>query len=281
MKICFWNLFQIGDMYFASYFVQRIYQLNPEYDIYFQGKAGDVFYGDVPRLATSDLFFLNTEFRSSDGWPKKKHMILNDILYVNTWCAALGHRETDLDIECWFSLISELNQAYDLCLKLDDDLLSNYRIKTFEIPTKPVVQPAGDWFIFNYTPKSVSGANHYVERLQQFIRLNHKNNTIYLAEYDQSLDGLENIVMIASEKTRSCANLVVMWQLAQHCKNIMLLPSGSSLTFLHQLKHIKSNLYMLGHQSITDNVNHAIKVLYGAQVQTITNLPLVSETDAI
>jgi hypothetical protein len=128
-------------------------------------------------------------------------------------------------------------------------------------------------FIFNYVPRSLqfdmSTLNNYITELA-------KNSKIILSCFDSVHDNNSNITFIDRDyglrQDPSCKNLIDLWEIAIQCKTVVILPTGSSWTFLHKLNNIRDKqLYMFKSPHYSHILNDSINIL-GKNQNLISNI---------
>lgn len=306
MKICFYNLNHIGDVYFLSLFLNIICKQNENNNFFYYTINGDAFLeninnltriynniekdysdklinGNAPETLLNNIILniLLSNKMETDG-AKILNVLNEEILFVNTWCNSAYLNYTDFDltsgIDSHKGLILKLNHEFNLSLKFDINInhikesiqnISFYEnhniIKDDETDLKETI------FIFNFKPRSLT---YDMNMLNRFISNLSINNKIILSSYDSLFDNFNNIKFIDKNygifPIPSCKNLVYIWEIAVKCKKIFLLPTGSSLTFLHKLKDIKKDqIYMLNDLQYCNRLNDNINLLVGENINLI------------
>jgi len=274
MKICFYSLAHIGDVYFSSLFIRRICQLNPEINFYYYCIQGDIFFqgisniqridyisnnynrelinGEPPEqlLDNSTLSFMS---QSIGSWTKYKVQIYNgeEILFINTWCDAIECTDFELISanNCWSNIIERINMECGFTLQYE---CSVYKDLIYDIPVEfchkesSAIDYDHTIFVFNYKPRSVGCDFH---KLKNYILSLSECNKVILACYDSVFDGNPNIQFIDRDfglsPSPSCSNLVQIWKIAKKCHKVIILPTGSSWIFFHELTELKKGqIYM-------------------------------------
>ena len=118
-------------------------------------------------------------------------------------------------------------------------------------------------FIFNYKPRSV----HFdMNRLENYIDFQVKNNKVILANYSKKYDNNENVLFFEKcfniKPTPDCLNLKKIWDIICYCKKIIILPCGATWTFFHKLPDLKKNqIYMFEGDSYITKLNNNIRFI--------------------
>ena len=297
MKICFYNMNHIGDVYFSSLFIKLICNLNPGKQFLYYFINGDIFLENINNIKRigkiEDKYrenlingnppenLLNNEILQiliQNNMQKQcaKIIILDneEILFINTWCASdiLNHDDFDIypAMNSYHNLVQFINNEYQLNIhfKLENatELLQsiNYYNTLFSEKYSNVVLN-DTTIIFNYVPRSL----HFnIDTLNNYINELSKTTKIILSSYNQIFENNENIKFIDKDynivPNPSCSNLIEIWEIAIKCKKIIILPSGGSWTFFHKLNAIKDDqIYILDGKNYCDRLNNIINLLLG------------------
>lgn len=287
MKICFFNTNHIGDIYFSSFFIRRICELNPEVDFYYYCIQGDIFFrglsnikrivmvepnyyselvnGEPPEQLLNDSM-LSFILNNIGSWTKYKVEIYNgeEILFINTWCAVNEHMDFELISanNCWANIIERTNREFGFILTYE---CSNYKDLIYNIPIDDfaTIDYDNTVFIFNYKPRSLEFNSN---ALNEYIFTTSKTKKVIVACYDSNLDGYPNIFFIDRDfgvyPTPCCSNLIYLWKIAKKCHKVVLLPSGSSWTFFHELRDLTvGQLYIFDSLSYCNSLNNMISLI--------------------
>lgn len=280
MKICFYTLLHIGDVYLSSFFINHLCNLNKDKQFYYYFICGDVFFSDtinIKRLNIEEynksLYnhykFKNGEppenyidnkllnFLKSNNMDKKGTNILNynddEILFINTWCVSDILNTDDFNIQTYNNAFSKLikyvndNYKLDLVYNLDNYyMLLNYNnydnIKNDNISLD--IDYDNTIFVFNFQPRSY---NYNLNNLYNYCLNNilKQNKKIIFTNYTNEFYNIENVKFIDRdfniEYDYTCVNLIKIWSIAIKCNKIIILGTGGSWTFNHLLKDIKDN----------------------------------------
>lgn len=299
MKLCFYNMAHIGDVYFSSLFIKLICNLNKEKQFYYYSIIGNIFFENIENIKKINnieknysVNFLNgyspEQFVNSDILQLLKQnkmeaegfriLKLNneDVLFINTWCGSkyIYHAGSDFDISSainpYKNLIEILNNEYklDLHYKIEDpkELLkdTNYYNELF-LEKYSNIDLNDSVLIFNFTTRSlylnINSLNNYIRELS-------KTTKIILTCYNEIFDNNENIKFIDKDynihPNPSCSNLIEIWEIAIKCNKIIIIPSGCSWTFLHKIKELRENqLYLFENTGYIDRLNNNINILLG------------------
>ena len=291
MKICFFNTNHIGDIYFSSFFIRRICELNPEIDFYYYCIQGDIFFRGVSNIKRIDMVKMNYDSELLNGeppenlidksmlsfilenigsWTKYKVEIYNEeeILFINTWCAA--NQCTDFELisanNCWSNIVERTNREYGFTLQYE---FSCYKDLIYDIPVEfchkddSAIDFDNTIFVFNYKPRSL---NFDFDKLQNYISSLSESKKVIVACYDAMFDGNPNIRFIDRDfglyPTPCCSNLIHIWNIAKKCKKVVLLPSGSTWTFFHELRDLKvGQLYIFDSPLYCNSLNNMISLI--------------------
>ena len=291
MKICFFNTNHIGDIYFSSFFIRRICQLNPEIDFYYYCIQGDIFFQGVSNIQRINRLQKNYNSELINGEPPEQLLdnstlsfILNtigswtkykvekyngeEILFINTWCAV--NQCTDFELiagnNCWSNIVERTNREFGFTLQYE---CSVYRdlIYKFEIEFCHKEYSDIDYdntiFIFNYKPRSLE---FDYNKLQNYILSLSESKKVIVSCYDSILDGNSNIRFIDRDfgfyPTPCCSNLVYLWRIAKKCHKVVILPTGSSWIFFHELTDLlKGQLYMFDCPNYCNSLNSMISLI--------------------
>ena len=305
MDICFYNMNHIGDIYFSSLFINLICKLNKKCNFYYYFINGDIFFKNIPNIQRICPIEDNYLGNISNGSPPEdylnnqvikilqnnkmesigaKSIIFNgkNILFINTWCASeyLKHRDYDIRnaIESYEKFIQLLqsNHNLNLCFKINQpiELIEHINEKNIIYEKNNYNIDDDTTFVFNFKPRSLSFDSH---NLNKFIRNLSKDSKIILSSYESIFDNNNNIKFIDKDynihPTPNCANLLNIWEIAIKCNKIILLPTGSSWTFLHKLNIIRQNqIFMLNNSHYCNLLNEKINFLLGENKNPINNL---------
>lgn len=306
MYICFYNMFHIGDVYFMSLFLNIICKQNKNIDFFYYTINGDIFFKHITNLHRLSPNDNNYSSNLVNGQPPEQllnksifNVLINfssvsykilkynndNILFVNTWCKALPlkYDEFDIDsaIKSFKDLILKINENFNYSLKFDinnpcDDILNNYNKINISIEYNKDIQDINNntIFIFNYIPRSIS---YNMNILNNYISYLSMNNNVILASYNNIFQGNKNIKFIDKDygiiPEPSCQNLLTIWNIAVKCKKIIILPSGGSWTFLHQLENIKKDqIYMFNNKHYEVVLNNYINTLTGEKKDIINSI---------
>jgi hypothetical protein len=294
MDICFYNLNHIGDIYFSSLFINIICKLNKQYKFYYYFINSDIFFKNITNIQR--LYPIEDNYLGNliNGSPPEKHLNNNvleflltnkmesigakniqvngkNILFINTWCASeyLKYRDYDIlnAIEAYKNLILllQLHHNVNLSFKINKPLeLIEHINEENSIYTKNNYNIDDDTiFIFNFKPRSLIFDLH---SLNNIILTLARSKKIILSSYDILFDNNINIKFIDKDyniyPTPNCMNLLNIWEIAIKCEKILILPTGSSWTFLHKLNIIKQNqIFILNNTHYANLLNKNINFL--------------------
>ena len=297
MDICFYNMNHIGDIYFNSLFINLICKLNTNFNFFYYFINGDIFFKNIPNiqricpiennyigdivngsppenlLNNQVIKFLKNNKMETIGARTVKFNGKN-ILFINLWCNSsyLKHNDYDITdaIKSYEKLIQILqsNHNLSLCFKIKQpiELIEHINEKNIMIDEKNNYNVDADTiFIFNFKPRSELFDTN---KLNKFILNLSKDNKIILSIYDSTFDNNNNIKFIDNDfnihPKPNCENLLNIWEIAIQCNKIVLLPTGSSWTFLHKLNIIKQNqIFMFNNSRYCDLLNKKINFLLG------------------
>ena len=196
-----------------------------------------------------------------------------NILFINTWCVSnyLNHYDFDIvsALSSYRNLIETINKEYNLnimyCSKKLSSLYNNITINEKIIEKYENIELNDTIFIFNYVPRSL---NFNMVNLNNYISNLSENNKIILSCYNNIFETNQNIKFIDRDygiiQTPNCNNLVELWEIAVKCNKIIMLPTGSSWTFLHKLDKINENqLYMFDGREYIQRLNTIIQYFVG------------------
>jgi hypothetical protein len=293
MEICFYNLNHIGDIYFASLFINLICKQNPDINFLYYFINGDIFFKHIKNLKR--ISSLEQKYNSTvvNGCPPEDQLdknilslflqnnmekvgmkIINvneqNILCVNTWCASeyllIDNNIYDFEIShaihTYKKLINIINYDYNMNLTLNinsNDIIDNvYKydsIDNYENLSQTI-------FIFNYRPRSEPFSLHSLNKIIDDIS---KDNNVILSCYDSIFHENSNIKFVDKDYNisfePSCENLLKLWEIASKCKKIIMLPTGSSWTFLHKLDVLKEDQLFIVHSHYQKKLNDNILFL--------------------
>ena len=303
MSICFYNMNHIGDIYYASLFINIICNLNKEYQFYYYFINGDIFFkniDNIKRLGEIEENYLNNLLNGNPPENLINNKILKiliennmqtlgaeiikldnkDILFINTWSASNYLKNLDCDIkssiQAYKNLIKIVNNRFILNLnfKLEDpkELLKDMNFYNNLYLTKYLNNYLNDTiFIFNYIPRSV---NFDINKFNNYILELSKQYKIILSCHNIIFDNNKNIQFIDKDyhiiSNPNCSNLIEIWEIAIKCKKIIILPTGSSWTFFHKLYEINEDqIFMFGNNLYVDRLNNNINLLLGENKKII------------
>jgi len=302
MKICFFNTNHIGDIYFSSFFIRKICQLNPEVDFYYYCIQGDIFFQGVSNIHRIDNFQNNYNCELVNGEPperildnsmlsfilenigsytKYKVEIYNgeEILFINTWCYV--NKYTDFELisanNCWSNIVERTNREYGFELKYEcsvyKDLIYDIHLE-FCQKEDCAIDYDHTIFIFNYKPRSL---DFDYNKLCDYILNISETKIVLLACYESRFMGLPNIRFIDRDfglyPSPSCLNLLQIWKIVKKCNKIIILPTGSSWTFFHELDDLwMDQIYMFKSSSYCNSLNNMISLTYPNIQNMIQNI---------
>jgi len=308
VNILFYNLNHIGDVYLSSGFINTLVEQNSNINFYYYYILGDCFLlkkknlkrinncesvystdlqsGDPPEhLVCSD--FLNILLENK--FEKKQLIIQNfdnkQYLLLNTWAAAPVIKHNDFDLisamDGWKRLIIETSKIIKHPLKFHitphidlTNMMTDYPV--YELSEEEKNKMKDYIFIFNYKPRSV---DFDMNRFENYIDFQVKNNKVMLANYSKKFDNNENILFFEKyfniKPTPDCLNLKKIWDIICYCKKIIILPCGSGWTFFHKLKQLRSNqIYIWQGNEYTEKLNNNIKFINNKNNVNINNAHL-------
>lgn len=203
------------------------------------------------------------------------------ILFINTWILPLSEylKKDTLDFDyphyntLWELLINKINKEFNLNLyyKLENKLdliINNFREDLVELPSHICInyeKLSDTVFIFNFMPRSVTfNMNYFHNWIKRFSIV----NKIMLACYHDDFKNNPNITFFDREydtkPAPDCSNLIKLWKIAKLCKKIVVVPSGSSWTFLHEMDELLNNkLYIISYGNYSELLNNNIFYFYG------------------
>lgn len=271
MKLCFYNLFQIGDIYFSSFFIKAICESNKDMNFYYYFKNGDIYFKNIENIKRINTIEEYTDNHVS-GISKTENLINNDILnllkcnmdnigaqllninnekilFINTWCMSkyLLHLEYDIvsAMSSYRNCIQKINNDFNLNIKYDvncKELLKNTHYNVYSNKYQNISYDETT-LIFNYIPHSCN--NYNMHHLNNYIKELSKTTKIILTCYNIMFKDNPNISFIDNDyniiPNSSCSNLVEIWEIAIKCNKIIIIPSGCSWTFFHKIHEIKEN----------------------------------------
>ena len=296
MNICFYNLAHIGDVYSSASFIRLVCNSNADKQFYYYFILGDIFLKDVKNIKRIDNFenhyssnlvnghepekLINSGFHyyiQQNIYSHSPYNILNvngqDYLFVNTWCSAMRINDFDYSagFTAWPNLIEKLNYEFHLDINLNPikrkDLVlhvENNEFTEVELSSIAVTELNDTIFVFNYVPRSVS---FNMNELNNYILKLSATNKVLVSTYDALFDNNMNVsffdIKFNIKPDPFCTNIIKLWKIAKLCKKIILLPTGSSWTFLHEIDYIKEDkLYMYGNHHYCNLLNDNICFLF-------------------
>ena len=297
MDICFYNMNHIGDIYFNSLFINLICKQNPDINFLYYFINGDIFFKNIPniqRICPIENHYLGNIINGSPPENLLNNQVIKflqnnkmettgaktikfngkNILFINLWCNSSYLKHIDYDItdaiKSYEKLIQILqsNHNLSLCFKINQpiELIEHINEKNIMIDEKNNYNVDADTiFIFNFKPRS---GNYDEKLLNKFIINLSKDNKIILSSYDSTFDNNNNIKFIDKHYNihpiPNCVNLLNIWEIAIQCNKIVLLPTGSSWTFLHKLNIINQNqVFMFNNSQYCNLLNKKINFLLG------------------
>lgn len=231
MKICFYSMAHIGDVYLMSILMNIICKSNKNIQFYYYTILGDTFFkhlknlkrineyeeyndilidGNPPENLLKNKLFINkylyTTFdnliRDIDGEFSEKN---SDFLLINTHCGIVGHNDFEIIdmIEKWKDKINYLNIKYKLNIRFipnPKDMIIPFGTNENNIKLESIVNTSykKKFFIYNYCPRSLG--NFLIEYKTYFNNyvlniLQQNKDTIFIfSTYDKLFDGRENII---------------------------------------------------------------------------------------
>ena len=301
--ICFYSLQHIGDIYFCSTMINEICKSNPDLQFYYYSIHGTIFFEGISNIKRIDNLESEYIIPIANGEPpenlidRKLFDILlphactssinlnyngSEILFINVWCASPYLNHTDFcfnsAIYSYNKMINIINNQYNI--NLNFPLPNPYSILHFmnKNSYKNINVIPDDLketiFIFNYIPRSLS---FDMNKLNKYINEISSLSKVILTCHDSIYDNNENVTFI--DKTYgiypvpSAENLLQIWDIASECKKVIILPTGSSWTFLHKLNKLGTDIvFMFNAESYTARLNDNIKFLTGVDKEVISNI---------
>lgn len=208
------------------------------------------------------FFFLKDELMWNKGMNVMNYNN-EDILFVNTYDHSeyfIKHNSYNLNsnFRTMKYIVEDINNKYDMKLKYNIDDENMYLEKTIDrhidlfnpysyIQNNIDINELKDSiFIFNFITRSVH--TNLIELCNFFDKDEYKNEKLIFADsttITEKIKSRNNVKYIdidfCIQKKPSCENLYVIWEIAIHCKKIVIIPSGSTWTFLHKLNEINEN----------------------------------------
>ena len=296
VNIVFYNLNHIGDCYISSFFINFIVEQNPNINFNYYFIQGDSFIKNRPNISRINKEEFNNRYsKELHSGEAPENLINNNFLkfllqhkyqlsqiraesynntnylFLNTWCAApiVGHADFDLGgaFEGWKKLMldvkKQLNVELIFDLKPNIDFVNIFTdYNDYKLNDEEMKKMKDIIFIFNYKPRSchinINNRNRLIESLIN-------NNKVMLANYEKQFEN-NNVLFFDRkfniEPAPDCLNLKYMWDIICHCKKIVILPTGSSWTFLHKLKDLKNDqIYMHQGDSYITRLNSNIRFI--------------------
>jgi hypothetical protein len=300
MQICFYNINHIGDVYFSSLFINEICNCNKDISFLYYFIQGDCFFESIPNIKRIDNLENVYKGKLHNGSPpedlldKSILQILlhnnmqktgskiikikgDDILFVNTWCISyhLNHDDYEINsaLKSYNNLILTINNNFGTSLNYNKthipstDYLCMSQSKQYDGLEETV-------FIFNYYPRS---EQFDMNKLNNFILKESKTTKIILSIHDNVFGNNPNIKFVDKDfdiyPIPNCKNLIDIWEIASKCKKVILLPTGSSWTFLHKIYNLKpQQLVMFNSSEYCNKLNNLINTICNADKQIVCNL---------
>ena len=304
MKICFYNMNHIGDIYIFAALFNILCEINESIEFSYFAIQGDTFFntrlqnlkkigkiytkynntlinGKPPEeLLNNDILTILINNNMASSQLKCLKIDGEDILCINTWANAPIIKHIDFDlydaIRGWNSIINEINLRYNINLKFEiqnkNHLFNNVSMSLQQYDNTPI--DTDTIFIFNYIPRSVQ---YNMNSLYKMIIELSKTNKIMLSCYDEYLSNYTNIDFFDRKYNitpePSCFNLIKLWNIIINCKQIYITPTGSSWTFIHTLNEIKTNqVYMINSYMYADILNKNINWLLDKNINLVNNI---------
>lgn len=201
-----------------------------------------------------------------------------DVLFINTWCLSLHLNHSDYEInsaiKSYNNLISTINNNFGLSLNFNKIYTPSIDYLCMSQNNDNNIIDQETVFIFNYCPRS---AVFDMNKLNNFISTLSKTSNIILSCYDNVFENNPNIKFIDKDfkiyPVPNCKNLIDIWEIASKCKKVILLPTGSSWTFLHKLDSLKPHqLVMFNSPEYCNKLNDLINIICNADKQIVCNL---------
>ena len=311
MEICFYNFFHIGDTYFSSMFINLICSSNSNVNFYYYFINGHCFFENIPNIKSiqgpeenysGTLInghppenLLNTKYlkllhQNNMQWTGDKIITVEgkNVLFINTWCISDNLKHGDYHISSalnsYQNLIKTINSKYNLSLefKINTPIelirhITHFDCRDWDANKYNECDYTNTIFIFNFVPRSL-GIN--MGNLNDVISQLRKSNNIILSCYNSLFDNNSNIKFVDKDynirMTPSCRNLIYMWDIASKCKNIVVLPTGSSWCFLHKLDVLRDNqIQMFGSDDCCNKLNGNVNFLLGENKNLIKSFGLI------
>lgn len=201
-----------------------------------------------------------------------------EYVFVNTWCACMGHDDFNFESAStsWSKSFKLLNDNYDYSFKFNfDNVLSI--INDNSIPRPLLRENVTEFFnktgstykktifCYNYIPRSLPLNSEKLQSYLQFIS-NKTDTLLILATHNDNLCSKPNViscdVTLHIEKQMSCENLLHTWNVAARCDEIIILPTGSSWLFYHNISDLKNKkMYLFGNKECTQKLNKNIDII--------------------
>jgi hypothetical protein len=304
MKIFFYNMNHIGDIYIFAALFNILCEINESIEFSYFAIQGDIFFntrlqnlkkigniytkynnpfinGNPPEdLLNNDILTVLINNNMASSQLKCLKIDGEDRLCINTWASAPIIKHIDFHlydaIRGWNSIINEINLRYKINLNFEiqnkTHLFNNVSMPLQQYDNTSIDNDT--IFIFNYKPRSI----HYnMNSLYKMTVELSKTNKIMLSCYDKDLSNYNNIEFFDRKYNitpePSCFNLIKLWNIIINCKKIYITPTGSNWTFIHILNKIKTNqVYMINSGRYTDILNKNINWLLDNNINLVNNI---------
>jgi len=324
MKICFYNLLHIGDIYFSSLYVRNICNLNKDIEFTYCVPYGHYFFNNIPNCKHICPYenkyseYRTIKDRYLDGyedyiyndaffflknllmWNKCSDICIynnEETLFINMYnhtdyiLSNNLSREIIDTFDTYNQVIHYINKKYNIQLYIDDDIYckDNFmntinelkytdKLQDEFILSNEIKEELNDSiFVFNFITRSVHTDVYEFNNI--FNQEIYQNEKLIFADYSNCTETIRNRLntkFIDREfnikKNSTCKNLIDMWNIAIHCKKIIIIPTGSSWTFLHKLNEIKENqLYYYYNNPIYTHLQQLNQLIEYYQLHTYKN----------
>jgi hypothetical protein len=284
MKLCFFNLFHIGDILFTMPFIQYICETNKNITFYYFFYYGDSLLTNINNLKR--ISQITNKYNSTvinnnyENYIEKDNELINklynteqnfifnynndDYIGFNCWCNSLGSLDCDIKSlnNIFFKKIIDIINKYgiSICIPIINNInllpklpyITNSKFKKWYDELKIHNNDVKLIYIYNYQPRSVIFLAN-MNLLVKYFADKYKDNKQLLfivSKYHNIFNNTNNIIscdiLFDAIERPDCYNLLINEYISNYCNIIITVPCGGSwLFFNNTLPEQTSKKYML------------------------------------
>lgn len=275
MKLCFYNLYHLGDIFFNKSIINLICRMNPDYTIYMISHYNSHLFSDILNL--KHLYFENIDKRYYEICKQDNvnYFIDNDTIFINLWIGVSMFNDisnlTIKDFEC--NIINQIflikNIFHSIFLNHNIPINIDYNISETVslLPNIPNTDISSflKWYeinkshqlimYFNYTPKSgqlVPFRSHndiilYIanQNPESYILLPFIPDDFQLLINMMKLDNIINCsILFDCVENKSCENLSKLIKISEYCNYSIHFDIGACFYYMNENIYKSKNIIL-------------------------------------